>query len=197
MEIKIFVDNLDERLTMLDSSVAILEDRADMIDTSLILLGNELDHGGMYDYTIHTDTGTFENGYKQTIKLFKGDEEQLDSSTIEIEDRVVRRLTYIEGTNDIVATIFPKAIPDSNITEFDPLEKLIVYNEDKSEGNTTQIERRVLPTEYVQNVSLNLDNYDKHINIVMNTDSSLRDRMVFVEDHLWWENLGNDPTQKL
>jgi hypothetical protein len=81
--------DINNHLTVIDTSVGELTTRLDTLDTSLLGLIDELDHG-KYNYTIHEDPGTYANGFKKTFTLFKGDEEQKDSSKIEVTDMVLK-----------------------------------------------------------------------------------------------------------
>lgn len=101
----------------------------------------------------------------------------------------LRRLTYIDDNNTLVATIFPVAIKDENVNEFDAVNKIVKFNEDVTENGITGVRTSTLDTEYIHNVSINLDGYDKHIGEKINTDSSINDRLTFVEDQLTWEKI--------
>ena len=103
----------------------------------------------------------------------------------------LRRLTYLDDDNTLVATIFPVAIKDEDVNEFDAVNKIVKFNEDVTGNGITGVREYQLNKEYIHNVSINLDGYDEHINIKMDTDSAINDRLLFVEDQLTWEKLFN------
>jgi hypothetical protein len=83
------LNNIYDKLNIIDSSIVNINDHLTVIDTSLSFLINELDNGN-YNYTIHEDPCTVENGLKKTFTLFKGNKEQENSSKIDATDMVLK-----------------------------------------------------------------------------------------------------------
>lgn len=180
----------ESRIIDLEEKVKTLEDQTATLDSSINWIKDELEDG-IFNYTIKKDDGDYSNGYKKTFTLFKGEDTQVNSEKIEVTDMGLRRLTYIDDDNTLVATIFPVAIKDEDVNEFDAVNRVVKFNEEVTENGITGVRTFELEKEYVQNVSINLNGYDEHINIKMNTDSSINDRLTFVEDQLTWEKLFN------
>ena len=81
------VNDVYDKLNIIDSSIVNINDHLTVIDTSLSFLINELDND---NYTIHEDPCTVENGFKKTFTLFKGNKEQENSSKIDATDMVLK-----------------------------------------------------------------------------------------------------------
>lgn len=171
--------NINDHLTVIDTSVDILTDRADTLDTSLAQLIEELDNG-KYNYSIHEDPGTYTNGFKKTFTLFKGDEEQKDSSKIEVTDMVLKQLNYVKDNNVIEAKVWPEPIKT-----IDLIGDVLTL----TDGTVIKDVISSLDKDLIKTVSLDMNGYDEHVNDFMNTDSSINDRLTFVEDQLKWEGL--------
>ena len=167
-----------DRLNVIDSSIVDINDHLTVIDTSLSFLINELDND---NYTIHEDPCTVENGFKKTFTLFKGNKEQENSSKIDVTDMVLKQLNYIKDSNIIEAKIWPEHIQtiDLNENTFTLNDGTIIKDSTSTYENLIKI------------VSLDLSDYDKHINDFINTDSSINDRLEEVQTQLKWEKIGN------
>ena len=135
---------------------------------------------GKYNYTIHKTIGSYTEGFKEIYTLFKGDEPAKDSSSIETIDLLLKKLTYTKDSNSITALMLPSAIEEINLVE--DVATL-------SDGTVIQDITQTLDSKYMKEVSLDMSGYDEHINEFMNVDSSLNDRLTFVETQLKWENI--------
>ena len=171
--------DINDHLTVIDTSVGELTTRLDTLDTSLLGLIDELDHG-KYNYTIHEDPGTYANGFKKTFTLFKGDEEQKDSSKIEVTDMVLKQLNYVKDNNVIEAKVWPEPIKT-----IDLIGDVLTLKD----GTVIKDVISSLDKDLIKTVSLDMKGYDEHINDFINTDSSINDRLTFVEKQLKWEEL--------
>ena len=172
------VNDVYDRLNVIDSSIVNINDHLTVIDTSLSFLINELDND---NYTIHEDPCTVENGFKKTFTLFKGNKEQENSSKIDVTDMVLKQLNYIKGSNIIEAKIWPE-----HIQAIDLNENTFTLNDGTIIKDSTSTHENLIKT-----VSLDLSDYDKHINDFINTDSSINDRLEEVQTQLKWEKIGN------
>lgn len=167
-----------DRLNVIDSSIVNINDHLTVIDTSLSFLINELDND---NYTIHEDPCTVENGFKKTFTLFKGNKEQENSSKIDATDMVLKQLNYIKGSNIIEAKIWPEHIQTIDLNE-----NTFTLNDGTIIKDSTSTYENLIKT-----VSLDLSDYDKHVNDFINTDSSINDRLEEVKTQLKWEKIGN------
>lgn len=167
-----------DRLNVIDSSIVDINDHLTVIDTSLSFLINELDND---NYTIHEDPCTVENGFKKTFTLFKGNKEQENSSKIDVTDMVLKQLNYIKGSNIIEAKIWPEHIQTIDLNE-----NTFTLNDGTIIKDSTSTHENLIKT-----VSLDLSDYDKHVNDFINTDSSINDRLEEVQTQLKWEKIGN------
>lgn len=172
------VNDVYDRLNVIDSSIVDINDHLTVIDTSLSFLINELDND---NYTIHEDPCTVENGFKKTFTLFKGNKEQENSSKIDATDMVLKQLNYIKGSNIIEAKIWPEHIQTIDLNE-----NTFTLNDGTIIKDSTSTHENLIKT-----VSLDLSDYDKHINNFINTDSSINDRLEEVETQLKWEKISN------
>ena len=172
------VNDVYDKLNIIDSSIVNINDHLTVIDTSLSFLINELDND---NYTIHEDPCTVENGFKKTFTLFKGNKEQENSSKIDVTDMVLKQLNYIKGSNIIEAKIWPEHIQTIDLNE-----NTFTLNDGTIIKDSTSTYENLIKT-----VSLNLSDYDKHINNFINTDSSINDRLEEVQTQLKWEKIGN------
>ena len=172
------VNDVYDRLNVIDSSIVDINDHLTVIDTSLSFLINELDND---NYTIHEDPCTVENGFKKTFTLFKGNKEQENSSKIDVTDMVLKQLNYIKGSNIIEAKIWPEHIQTIDLNE-----NTFTLNDGTIIKDSTSTHENLIKT-----VSLDLSDYDKHVNDFINTDSSINDRLEEVKTQLKWEEIGN------
>lgn len=172
------VNDVYDRLNVIDSSIVDINDHLTVIDTSLSFLINELDND---NYTIHEDPCTVENGFKKTFTLFKGNKEQENSSKIDATDMVLKQLNYIKGSNIIEAKIWPEHIQTIDLNE-----NTFTLNDGTIIKDNTSTHENLIKT-----VSLDLSDYDKHVNDFINTDSSINDRLEEVKTQLKWEKIGN------
>ena len=172
------VNDVYDRLNIIDSSIVDINDHLTVIDTSLSFLINELDND---NYTIHEDPCTVENGLKKTFTLFKGNKEQENSSKIDVTDMVLKQLNYIKGSNIIEAKIWPEHIQTIDLNE-----NTFTLNDGTIIKDSTSTHENLIKT-----VSLDLSDYDKHVNDFINTDSSINDRLEEVETQLKWEKISN------
>lgn len=172
------VNDVYDRLNVIDSSIVDINDHLTVIDTSLSFLINELDND---NYTIHEDPCTVENGFKKTFTLFKGNKEQENSSKIDVTDMVLKQLNYIKGSNIIEAKIWPEHIQTIDLNE-----NTFTLNDGTIIKDSTSTYENLIKT-----VSLDLSDYDKHVNDFINTDSSINDRLEEVQTQLKWEKIGN------
>ena len=172
------VNDVYDRLNVIDSSIVDINDHLTVIDTSLSFLINELDND---NYTIHEDPCTVENGLKKTFTLFKGNKEQENSSKIDATDMVLKQLNYIKGSNIIEAKIWPEHIQTIDLNE-----NTFTLNDGTIIKDSTSTYENLIKT-----VSLDLSDYDKHVNDFINTDSSINDRLEEVQTQLKWEKICN------
>ena len=172
------VNDVYDKLNIIDSSIVNINDHLTVIDTSLSFLINELDND---NYTIHEDPCTVENGFKKTFTLFKGNKEQENSSKIDVTDMVLKQLNYIKGSNIIEAKIWPEHIQTIDLNE-----NTFTLNDGTIIKDSTSTHENLIKT-----VSLDLSDYDKHVNDFINTDSSINDRLEEVKTQLKWEKIGN------
>lgn len=172
------VNDVYDKLNIIDSSIVDINDHLTVIDTSLSFLINELDND---NYTIHEDPCTVENGFKKTFTLFKGNKEQENSSKIDATDMVLKQLNYIKGSNIIEAKIWPEHIQTIDLNE-----NTFTLNDGTIIKDSTSTYENLIKT-----VSLDLSDYDKHVNDFINTDSSINDRLEEVQTQLKWEKIGN------
>ena len=176
------LNDIYDKLNIIDSSIVNINDHLTVIDTSLSFLINELDNGNYnYNYTIHEDPCTVENGFKKTFTLFKGNKEQENSSKIDATDMVLKQLNYIKGSNIIEAKIWPEHIQTIDLNE-----NTFTLNDGTIIKDSTSTYENLIKT-----VSLDLSDYDKHVNNFINTDSSINDRLEEVKTQLKWEKIGN------
>ena len=172
------VNDVYDRLNVIDSSIVDINDHLTVIDTSLSFLINELDND---NYTIHEDPCTVENGFKKTFTLFKGNKEQENSSKIDVTDMVLKQLNYIKDSNIIEAKIWPEHIQTIDLNE-----NTFTLNDGTIIKDSTSTHENLIKT-----VSLDLSDYDKHVNDFINTDSSINDRLEEVQTQLKWEKIDN------
>lgn len=172
------VNDVYDRLNVIDSSIVDINDHLTVIDTSLSFLINELDND---NYTIHEDPCTVENGFKKTFTLFKGNKEQENSSKIDATDMVLKQLNYIKGSNIVEVKIWPEHIQTIDLNE-----NTFTLNDGTIIKDSTSTYENLIKT-----VSLDLSDYDKHVNDFINTDSSINDRLEEVQTQLKWEKIGN------
>ena len=172
------VNDVYDKLNIIDSSIVNINDHLTVIDTSLSFLINELDND---NYTIHEDPCTVENGFKKTFTLFKGNKEQENSSKIDVTDMVLKQLNYIKGSNIIEAKIWPEHIQTIDLNE-----NTFTLNDGTIIKDSTSTYENLIKT-----VSLDLSDYDKHVNDFINTDSSINDRLEEVQTQLKWEKICN------
>ena len=157
-----FINDLDERYEELLNII-------DNIDTTV---GNK--------YTIHKSIGSADEGFAEKYTLYCGSEIVENSSVIEHISLTLRNLDYDIDSNSIQALLLPSAIKSVNLD--DNTATLI-------DGTIVDNITDKLDDKFMQSLSIDMSDYDEHINILMNTDSSINDRLTIVEDTLKWENL--------
>lgn len=163
------IDTLNTSINDLDERYDELINRIDNIDTTL---GNK--------YTIHKSIGSADEGFAEKYTLYCGSEIVENSSVIEHISLTLRNLDYDIDSNSIQALLLPSAIKSVNLD--DNTATLI-------DGTVVDNITDKLDDKFMQSLSLDMSDYDEHINILMNTDSSINDRLTIVEDTLKWDNL--------
>ena len=163
------IDTLNTSINDLDERYDELINRIDNIDTTL---GNK--------YTIHKSIGSADEGFAEKYTLYCGSEIVENSSVIEHISLTLRNLDYDIDSNSIQALLLPSAIKSVNLD--DNTATLI-------DGTIIDNITDKLDDKFMQSLSIDMSDYDEHINILMNTDSSINDRLTIVEDTLKWENL--------
>jgi len=174
------IKGLSKKLNIINSSVSIIETRLNIIDTSINELINDLSTGN-FNYTLRESISSFEDGLQKTYTLFKG-EQVSDSSTITLNDYVLKKLEYDSDNNKLIASIWPDACGDDIYqweTVTDP------------DGHDTSIKTAKLKDEYIKKIELNLDEFETHVvnNVLENT--SICERLTNLETQLKWEDLFN------
>lgn len=183
-------NDIYERLNIIDGSIVDIYNCIDTLNTSI----NDLDE--RYDelvnridnidttvsnkYTIHKSIGSADEGFAEKYTLYCGSEIVENSSVIEHISLTLRNLDYDIDSNSIQALLLPSAIKSVNLD--DNTATLI-------DGTIIDNITDKLDDKFMQSLSLDMSDYDEHINILMNTDSSINDRLTIVEDTLKWENL--------
>lgn len=163
------IDTLNTSINDLDERYDELVNRIDNIDTTV---SNK--------YTIHKSIGSADEGFAEKYTLYCGSEIVENSSVIEHISLTLRNLDYDIDSNSIQALLLPSAIKSVNLD--DNTATLI-------DGTIVDNITDKLDDKFMQSLSLDMSDYDEHINILMNTDSSINDRLTIVEDTLKWENL--------
>ena len=163
------IDTLNTSINDLDERYDELVNRIDNIDTTL---GNK--------YTIHKSIGSADEGFAEKYTLYCGSEIVENSSVIEHISLTLRNLDYDIDSNSIQALLLPSAIKSVNLD--DNTATLI-------DGTIVDNITDKLDDKFMQSLSLDMSDYDEHINILTNIDSSINDRLTIVEDTLKWENL--------
>lgn len=169
------VNLINDHINVIDSSISNIYERLNVIDASIIDLIEDLNNG-KYNYTIHKEPLTKNNGFKQVYSLYKGNQKTTDSEEITESDLVLKKLKYNKNTNTINAFIWNNTIEDVDFS------KNIITLTDGTK--VTDVED-ILGSGIVKKVSLNLSKYDEHLNV----DSSVNDRLIFVENQLSWEQI--------
>ena len=183
-------NDIYERLNIIDGSIVDIYNCIDTLNTSI----NDLDE--RYDelfniidnidttvgnkYTIHKSIGSADEGFAEKYTLYCGSEIVENSSVIEHISLTLRNLDYDIDSNNIQALLLPSAIKSVNLD--DNTATLI-------DGTTVDNITDKLDDKFMQSLSIDMSDYDEHINILMSTDSSINDRLTIVEDTLKWENL--------
>lgn len=183
-------NDIYERLNIIDGSIVDIYNCIDTLNTSI----NDLDE--RYDelvnridnidttvsnkYTIHKSIGSADEGFAEKYTLYCGSEIVENSSVIEHISLTLRNLDYDIDSNSIQALLLPSAIKSVNLD--DNTATLI-------DGTIIDNITDKLDDKFMQSLSIDMGDYDEHINILMNTDSSINDRLTIVEDTLKWENL--------
>ena len=183
-------NDIYERLNIIDGSIVDIYNCIDTLNTSI----NDLDE--RYDelvnridnidttvsnkYTIHKSIGSADEGFAEKYTLYCGSEIVENSSVIEHISLTLRNLDYDIDSNSIQALLLPSAIKSVNLD--DNTATLI-------DGTIVDNITDKLDDKFMQSLSIDMSDYDEHINILMNTDSSINDRLTIVEDTLKWENL--------
>ena len=163
------IDTLNTSINDLDERYDELLNIIDNIDTTV---GNK--------YTIHKSIGSADEGFAEKYTLYSGSEIVENSSVIEHISLTLRNLDYDIDSNSIQALLLPSAIKSINLD--DNTATLI-------DGTTVDNITDKLDDKFMQSLSIDMSDYDEHINILTNIDSSINDRLTIVEDTLKWENL--------
>lgn len=174
------INKLENKLNIINSSVSLIETELNIVNTSLNDLIDDL-NDGKYNYTLQESIGSFEDGYIKSYTLFKGDSVQTDSSVITLTDYVLKKLEYDDESNKIIATVFPDSCGD-DIYQWEH-----IPNPDGGEDQL--IKKAKLKDEYIRKIELSLDALETHIINNITTNSSLNERLTFVENQLKWEEL--------
>ena len=176
------INKIENQIKIINSSVALINTHLNIIDTNLSDLINDLDNG-KYNYTLKESIDSFENGYAKTYTLFKGEDEQQNSSSISLIDYVLKKLEYNNESNKLIATVWPDSCGD-DIYQY---EHII-----DADGNDNPIKKAKLDDKYIKTIELSLDTLETHIINTINTNSIINDRITFVETQLKWEDLFNE-----
>ena len=163
------IDTLNTSINDLDERYDELVNRIDNIDTTV---SNK--------YTIHKSIGSADEGFAEKYTLYCGSEIVENSSVIEHISLTLRNLDYDIDSNSIQALLLPSAIKSVNLD--DNTATLI-------DGTIVDNITDKLDDKFMQSLSIDMSDYDEHINILSNIDSSINDRLTIVEDTLKWENL--------
>ena len=183
-------NNIYERLNIIDGSIVDIYNCIDTLNTSINDLDerydelvnriDNIDNTVSNKYTIHKSIGSADEGFAEKYTLYCGSEIVENSSVIEHISLTLRNLDYDIDSNSIQALLLPSAIKSVNLD--DNTATLI-------DGTIVDNITDKLDDKFMQSLSLDMSDYDEHINILMNTDSSINDRLTIVEDTLKWENL--------
>lgn len=183
-------NDIYEHLNIVDGSIVDIYECIDTLNTSvndldkryneLINKIDDIDTTVSNKYTIHKSIGPADEGFAEKYTLYCGSEIVEDSSVIEHISLTLRNLDYDIDSNSIQALLLPSAIKSVNLD--DNTATLI-------DGTIVDNITDKLDNKYMQSLSIDMSSYDEHINIFMNTDSSINDRLTIVEDTLKWENL--------
>ena len=95
---------------------------------------------------------------------------------------VLKQLNYVKDNNVIEAKVWPEPIKT-----IDLIGDVITLKD----GTVIKDVISSLDKDLIKTVSLDLSDYDKHINNFINTDSSINDRLEEVKTQLKWEKIGN------
>ena len=183
-------NDIYERLNIIDGSIVDIYNCIDTLNTSindiderydeLINRIDNIDTTVSNKYTIHKSIGSADEGFAEKYTLYCGSEIVENSSVIEHISLTLRNLDYDIDSNSIQALLLPSAIKSVNLD--DNTATLI-------DGTIIDNITDKLDDKFMQSLSIDMSDYDEHINILMNTDSSINDRLTIVEDTLKWENL--------
>lgn len=183
-------NDIYERLNIIDGSIVDIYNCIDTLNTSindiderydeLINRIDNIDTTVSNKYTIHKSIGSADEGFAEKYTLYCGSEIVENSSVIEHISLTLRNLDYDIDSNSIQALLLPSAIKSVNLD--DNTATLI-------DGTIVDNITDKLDDKFMQSLSIDMSDYDEHINILMNTDSSINDRLTIVEDTLKWENL--------
>ena len=168
------INDLTNKINVINSSVFTIENHLNIIDTTIEELINDL-NSNKYNYTLRESISSFEEGYQKTYTLFKGDNEQTDSSSITLMDYVLKKLEYNDENNTLIATIWPESCDDIYLW--------------KTDATGNPIPDKILNDEHIKTIELNLDSLETHIINTINTDSIINDRLTTVETQLKWDEL--------
>ena len=183
-------NDIYERLNIIDGSIVDIYNCIDTLNTSindlderyyeLLNIIDNIDTTVGNKYTIHKSIGSADEGFAEKYTLYCGSEIVENSSVIEHISLTLRNLDYDIDSNSIQALLLPSAIKSVNLD--DNTATLI-------DGTIVDNITDKLDDKFMQSLSIDMSDYDEHINILMNTDSSINDRLTIVEDTLKWENL--------
>ena len=183
-------NDIYERLNIIDGSIVDIYNCIDTVNASindlderyeeLLNIIDNIDTTVGNKYTIHKSIGSADEGFAEKYTLYCGSEIVENSSVIEHISLTLRNLDYDIDSNSIQALLLPSAIKSVNLD--DNTATLI-------DGTTVDNITDKLDDKFMQSLSIDMSDYDEHINILMSTDSSINDRLTIVEDTLKWENL--------
>ena len=183
-------NDIYERLNIIDGSIVDIYNCIDTLNTSindlderydeLLNIIDNIDTTVSNKYTIHKSIGSADEGFAEKYTLYCGSEIVENSSVIEHISLTLRNLDYDIDSNSIQALLLPSTIKSVNLD--DNTATLI-------DGTTVDNITDKLNDKFMQSLSIDMNDYDEHINILMSTDSSINDRLTIVEDTLKWENL--------
>ena len=183
-------NDIYERLNIIDGSIVDIYNCIDTLNTSindlderyeeLLNIIDNIDTTVGNKYTIHKSIGSADEGFAEKYTLYCGSEIVENSSVIEHISLTLRNLDYDIDSNSIQALLLPSAIKSVNLD--DNTATLI-------DGTIIDNITDKLDDKFMQSLSIDMSDYDEHINILMSTDSSINDRLTIVEDTLKWENL--------
>ena len=167
------LDEVKEKLEQFDSSITEkmnasfndVYERLNVIDTSITDINEHLTFIDTSVDTLFDRVNTIDTSYVQLI-------DDLDKGKY--------NYTIHKDSNKIEAKIWPEPID-----KIDLVEGVLTLKD----GTVIKDVTHSLDSSLIKTVTLDLKDYDSHINEFMNTDSSINDRLTIVEDQLKWEEI--------